>query len=314
VPAYDPEAGWERLAAVYREQPLALVLGAGVSEASGVPTWRALLATIARDACLDPEVVEWMLADGHSLPAIAAALEHACGSRAALVERLRAALYPPDAGSPADNATLQAVAAFCVVRAARRYAPNPGVAAIATTNIDTVLQDFVAERYGGAILRPVERASTPSALGGTPLYLLHGVLRRAGAGADEAPERVVLTEQDYFDVFDAPTSYLNYTTLHLLREHPCCFVGHSLTDENVRRLLHYSRKERVEALADAGRAREAHAPPRHFAILRRPQPAAVAALARLDVAALPIGSYDEIPDRLAWLYEARPARWTDVFP
>jgi hypothetical protein len=61
--------------------------------------------------------------------------------------------------------------------------------------------------------------------------------------------RVVLTEQDYFDFFNQPNSMFNYTFLYLLREFPCLFIGLSMQDENIRRMLHYSKLERMEALA-----------------------------------------------------------------
>ena len=46
---------------------------------------------------------------------------------------------------------------------------------------------------------------------------------------------MVLTEQDYFDVFNDNTRLFNYTLLHLLREHSAVFVGLSLQDENLHR-------------------------------------------------------------------------------
>ena len=34
-----------------------------------------------------------------------------------------------------------------------------------------------------------------------------------------------------------------YTLLHMFREYRCLFIGLSMTDENIRRLLHYSKDE-----------------------------------------------------------------------
>jgi hypothetical protein len=310
------ESAWERLAQVYAERPIALVLGAGVPQASGIPTWHELLCAIAERIGVDPAYVQAMQEQGHSLPAIASAFEHVCGGRERLVELLRAALYPARLDERTPNPTLRAVAALCTVRGAAGFAPNPAVAAVATTNVDCLLQDFVTRRYGAPLLRAVERASAEARGPATPIYPLHGVLRPDRREQD-ASDRIVITEQDFFDVFDAPTSYANYTMLHLLREHPCCFVGQSMIDENIRRLLHYSRKERAEALTherlDPSARDEALL--RHFAVMRRPLAPAAAALARLGVRVLEIEEHDEIAERFRALYELRPdARWDDVFP
>ncbi|HEU0079649.1 MAG TPA: SIR2 family protein [Longimicrobiaceae bacterium] len=63
-------------------------------------------------------------------------------------------------------------------------------------------------------------------------------MRRFHDLEDEAPDVRVFTEQEYFDFFNRPTSIYNYTFLHLLREFPCLFIGLSLKDDNIRRLLH----------------------------------------------------------------------------
>jgi len=64
---------------------------------------------------------------------------------------------------------------------------------------------------------------------------------------EEAPDIRVFTEQEYFDFFNQPISFFSYTFLYSLREYSLLFIGMSLKDENVRRLLHYSRKEMRES-------------------------------------------------------------------
>jgi len=79
----------------------------------------------------------------------------------------------------------------------------------------------------------------------------------------------VFTEQQYFDFFDRPNTLFNYTFLYLLREYSCVFVGMSMTDVNVRRLIHYCKSdvlrgylEENTATADAEEKST-----RHFALL-----------------------------------------------
>ena len=82
---------------------------------------------------------------------------------------------------------------------------------------------------------------------------------------------MVFTEQDYFNFYNDPTSLFNYTFLYLLREATCLFVGLSMQDENIRRMLHLSKMERVQDLIREGvkhkKARERSF--RHFVILKR---------------------------------------------
>jgi hypothetical protein len=147
----------------------------------------------------------------------------------------------------------------------------------------------------------------------------------------DAVEAVVLTEQDYYDFFNQPNSMFNYTFLYLLREYTCLFIGLSMEDENIRRLLHYSKLERLIALArKSGTSVEAlikkdekiiQAVGRHFTILlhsKDPQVdcAKEETLRPLGVNILWINRFSEIPSHLQDLYESIPEdsrHWTDVY-
>ncbi len=149
---------------------------------------------------------------------------------------------------------------------------------------------------------------------------MHGFLRFDVDGDDpseEAADQIVLTEQEYFDFFNRPTSLFNYTFLYLLREYPCLFVGLSMVDDNLRRLLYYSRIERESAYRSEGRVNRANKDAiRHFAILAK-KPSALAtyvegSLRQLGVTVLWIQSYDEIPHRFEEMYKATGGDWAVV--
>src|SRR5438552_886446 len=79
--------------------------------------------------------------------------------------------------------------------------------------------------------------------------------------ADEGTVDCVFTEQQYYDFFSRPYGVFSYTFLYLLREFSCVFIGMSMQDENIRRLLHYSVSDRLgESASTRKRAR-------HFALL-----------------------------------------------
>jgi len=152
---------------------------------------------------------------------------------------------------------------------------------------------------------------------------MHGFLRfdqKAKDRSKEAPDAVVLTEQDYFDFFNDPTSLFNYTFLSLLREFSCLFVGLSMQDENIRRLLHYSKKERVRSLENEGERDEAirRKSLRHFAIL--PRSGVTHIDCSIEESLLPLGTqvlwvddFSEIPKQFQEMYQAAGDGWNLVY-
>jgi hypothetical protein len=356
---------WTALAKAYREHGLVLVIGAGASVASGIPSWQDLLARIAnglrrrgdRDFAEGGRLVEDLRAsDRFSLAAIASLLRAKSGSERRFTERLRKALYAEFApyqlpksdrrawyaavrAACEPNTTLRAVAALCAIgcQSGRRvaYRRNPRIHAVVSFNVDTLLRAYVEARYGRpgghVLVRTVERASKEPSAKKTSIHHMHGLLRFDERVADEAADKLVFTEQQYFDFFNDPTSQFNYTFLYLLREHPCLFVGLSMRDDNIRRLLHYSRAERKLAHAEEERAlrragRRRGGPPegtdpsrRHFALLQCSSSAAVDALterslADLGTAVVWVDDFKAIPARLGRVYAAgRDGPWRLVY-
>src|SRR5829696_6637493 len=130
---------------------------------------------------------------------------------------------------------------------------------------------------------------------------MHGFLRyyaQAREAGDE-PSPCVFTEEEYFDFFNRPYSVFNYTMLYLLREYNCLFIGMSMQDLNVRRLLHYSTAE----LRGHGRTRPTRSGLRHFAMLKRPRDPELErlteiSLRRIGTRALWVEDFEEIPEHL----------------
>ena len=292
-----------------------------------------------------------------SLPMIASVIERRFGEqdRKAFVEKVRKALYRDflyregisDREAFVDhvrttNGTLHAVCTVCAVKGepAETYVSNPRIGAIVTFNLDQLVQSYIRSRFSDdarprkervKLVRTVERASAdPHAQSKgrqgvfiprrINVYHLHGYLRfDSGAGEPrKETDKITLTEQDYFDFFNDPMSIFNYTFLHLLREWSCLFIGLSMQDENIRRLLHYSTKERMESLRAEGRdpAKERKKSIRHFAILRREgsdvDRAREESLRLLGTKVLWVKDYSEIAVQLRAMYEEAGDDWGAV--
>jgi hypothetical protein len=332
---------WAHLGTVYQEHGVVLVLGAGVSTGSGLPSWSELLERLADGLGETESLFGDSGRSSVPLPVVASILQARCGSRTEFIKRVRETLYRdfpffPGGVTKANrgrlveeirrkNLTLRTVASLCARReiGQRGYTTNPRVRAVVTFNLDAVLQAYVYARYEKRLLRTIERASAQAFPERTNLYHMHGYLRfdqKAGNRMKEAPDAVVLTEQDYFDFFGDPTGLFNYTFLYLLREWPCLFVGLSMQDENIRRLLHFSKKERERGLKNEGRkAAQARLEVlRHFAILKRSDAprsdrAVEESLGGLGTSVLWIDDHAELEPRLRAMYEAAGPDWSLVF-
>jgi hypothetical protein len=335
------------LSQAYQKHGIVLATGAGIS-AGCVPTWKELLRRIA-EQCSPGEgdtLVNNLVAAGLSLPAIASILEGVCRNPGVYSERVRDALYRDfpffpqgiDPGDPTPflrlvqttNQTLVSVASLCACPAETpgMYSANPRVHAIVNLNLDSILRSYVHFRYPNSrVLRTIDRPSAGRVRGAIPVYHVHGFVRFDVDPAERhrhAPDLRVLTEQEYYDFFDQPTSLYTYTFLHLLREYSCLFIGLSMADDNLRRLLHYSNRERIQSYLREGRTSEegTDRSTRHFAILRTSQPVSTAGadpdlfiqtgLQRLGVRVLWVDSYDQIPSLLAELYDSAGGDWRAV--
>lgn len=220
------------------------------------------------------------------------------------------------------NSTLRAVASLCAVKSGDTFLPNSKIAGVVNFNVDSILRNCAHARYRTWLFKTVKGASATRSRERIPVYQMHGFIAYTENQQDEAGQRqeCVFTEQQYFDFFNRPHSVFNYTFLYLLREYQCLFVGMSMLDDNIRRLLHYSTKERRYVLsggssADGKPDRKAL---RHFAIMKRSGSRKVddlmdISLRRLGTLGLWIDDHSEIPDRLGYIYQDSEIDWDDVY-
>jgi len=338
---------WQQLEKAYKREGVVLVLGAGVSIGSNMPNWEQLISGVARK-CLDERgvsVVKELRQRDYSLPAIASVIERHFrqrGTQTQFLEYVREVLY---AGLPDEfyrqlmdeerkkrfaeliresNTTLRTVASFCAVKnQSDSYRANPLVHAVITFNLDAMLHSYINARYmqgERSFMRIIERPSSDYLPGRTNIYHMHGYLRFDSFAGDPSKESsdILFTEQEYFDFFNSPTSVFNYTFLYMLREHPCLFIGLSMQDNNLRRLLHYSKIERQRGLiAEGYKERIETRTLRHFAVMKREGEAIdewiETSLQPLGVRVVWVKEFEEIPERIAGVYNAAGVSWGDVF-
>jgi len=337
-------AGWKALEKTYDKRGLVIALGAGVSVGCGLPNWEELLKKLAFKCFGDRggSLFEDLKADGYNLPAIAGIIRaqdpdrFPADVREALYSHDEFKEYYPNGVTKSNrrsfisfihrcNPTLRAIAAMCAKKKQGKetYTINPRIHALINFNVDALLQAYTYARYEKRLIRTVERPSAGSRPGKISMYHMHGFLRFDDKSDDltkDAPDALVFSEQEYFDVFNEPTSLFNYTFLYLLREHSCLFIGLSLKDDNIRRLLHYSRMEREAAYEkELGKAPSARKIIRHFAILPKPNTSQLKNIVQKSLSMLgtrPIWISDfktEIPRGLGNLYSRGGLQWDTVY-
>jgi len=196
---------------------------------------------------------------------------------------------------------------------------------VMTLNIDALLEMYTRARFKVRVLRTVERASASASATRIHAYHVHGFMvrdlppkRRLEPRTVESDDRLVLTEQQYFDLFGSSSGFVNYTMLFLLREYRFLFVGLSMSDPNLRRALHYSFSERVRELRAEGESEpKARAEAtRHWAVMERKSPeldgAAQQLLGVLGVRPVWVQKWSDVPLLLRALYETTGHSWEKV--
>lgn len=244
-----------------RSGSVTLVLGAGVSISSGVPSWRQLLAGAWNKVHGAAPVPMWLVDAGVGLPhpmALQILLENleerlrpstkaesdpvSCGRRK-LADIVRNELY-----ASADLASASGSLAH-VVEAIRtdQSRSDRRIAQVISFNADDLLERFANFGYDhdlSPVVWPVSRPSFhprrgPCANGRPPIpiYHIHGYLPSSENPSRDAPDTLVFTDAQYWDSVGSPASFANRVVGSALHESHCIFLGVSMNDINLMRWL-----------------------------------------------------------------------------
>jgi hypothetical protein len=255
------DARMNELKKAFLEQGVAVILGAGVSMDAGAPSWGQLMGRLVLSVVhgkLEPGApvsdayLPFTELLARTLPTDQLIVAHytkraldaqGLDGDKQFVATLRQVLYARGK-DPRDSPLLNALAQVC---RGSSWQKAKGVRQLITYNYDVFVEEVLAHvKCPHETIRRHERAS------GThlPVYHPHGILHRVA----EKEDWVILSEDDYHREFAAPHSWSNIVQLNAFSQMRCVFVGLSMIDPNIRRLL------------GAAKTRNA---PQHFAFLRR---------------------------------------------
>ena len=148
-----------------------------------------------------------------------------------------------DFGSKGD------VAAFGYLSSLARLCTRPEIVAVVTYNYDTLLEYAVEclirapdcppemKRKPVPIARQIDRRREQSRKDRLDIYHVHGCLPPPGSLTHLADYPVVISQQDYARTMQDPYQWEDSSQLHFLRNFPCLFLGLSMSDWNMLRLL-----------------------------------------------------------------------------
>lgn len=242
------------LKSAFKEDQLVLFLGAGVSLSAGLPDWPTLLNRLTLDLLKTHPDIADSLADSNdfldyfrkespSSPLIAARFLR--DSIDKFADRVRRALYETYDGD-LHSELIGTIGKLCLPERARQ-----GLLAVVDYNFDDLIEKELHRRNVNHHVVICEEDS-PSR-DELPIYHPHGFLPSNGKLTPAHEASLVLSEDAYHSQFIDPYSWPNITQLNLLRNHVCLFLGLSMTDPNLRRLLEISQRKKPGA--------------RHYAVL-----------------------------------------------
>ena len=229
----------EKIKRAYQNEDVTLFLGAGVSIDAGIPLWSDLIKKLliymisakTKGRKLPKKVIEELYKLAYSnndespitqMRYIKAAftLEEYYG----LVHRV---LYSIKTNIKTD--LFDAIAKICKPQRACN-----GIKSIVTYNFDNLIEQKFVEKE--IEFHPVYRDADMPSLDNLNIYHVHGYLPQDN-NILSTDVNLIFSEEDYHRVYRDAYSWSNLTQLNSFRDSTCLFIGCSLTDPNLRRLL-----------------------------------------------------------------------------
>ena len=247
----------------YASDNLVLFLGAGASKDANIATWNNLISklfvalinkmmakdnkTITKEEC--DKIVDSLIKQKDQSPLLQARLLRR-GLETDFENLIRDILYK-DAKNSSD--LLKELAQLCV--------PNRGkigIQAIINYNFDDLIEKNLKRlrvKYHSIYAEGMIADSDEIGI-----YHVHGFLPQdKGEYKDLTKSLLVFSEEGYHKLLLEPYNWANFSQLNFLINHCCVFIGLSMTDPNLRRLLEIAAQKQMDGDTSC----------KHYAILKK---------------------------------------------
>lgn len=205
-------------------------LGAGVSASANILNWTNLLRGLFSDhnAICDKEYDKVFKEMDYSNLMMARYIQKSLSlNKTALVEKVRALLYSKHQESS------ELIDSIC-----RMIKAQEKVMSVITYNYDTLIEDNLNKINKRSFSVYKNNHADGSAF---PVYHVHGIVFQDSTST--ILENIVLSEEDYHEVYSKVFDWSNVEQLHALTRCTCFFIGLSMKDPNLRRLLEIAKEE-----------------------------------------------------------------------
>ncbi|WP_298650363.1 SIR2 family protein [uncultured Granulicatella sp.] len=218
------------------ESNFSIVLGAGVSLDYGALSWEKLIASFERELeeTVDIKFISNLKTEIGATDLISAQLYKELLKDRKFYNRIYSSLY-----SDFDESKLKkGTTLYEVARLLEEYSEGKNIT-ILTYNFDNFLELYL-ENYFKLVKYKViyNEKNIPNSV--IPIYHIHGYLPYDKEISQSFKESIVLTEDNYNYLYNSPYSWQIGTQMESFRKNNCLFIGCSLTDPNIRRLLKLS--------------------------------------------------------------------------
>lgn len=231
----------DQLKKSYKNKQLSLIIGSGVSKSCGLPNWNELLKELLIK-CFDYEIslpnleimAEYFIKENNQLIIARYIQQHLKNKdKNSFEETVRNTLY----NHPIEESTL--IREICQLFNSEM---NPSLDSIITYNYDDILETHL--RKLKIPHRVIHNVGMMPKEGEFPIYHVHGFLPKRNRLTSK--NKIVLSEEIYHKQYLDTYNWSNITQINKFSEKTCLFIGTSLTDPNMRRLLDIASLQRKD--------------------------------------------------------------------
>jgi hypothetical protein len=233
-----------RLIDSYEKEKMVLVLGAGVSMGFGLPNWDTLLqklmiTTIEKEQNVSTVLSKLFTNVFSPSPLIAGRYLQKFyeEKKISFEDAVRKVLYE-NIDIERQSDLMDEIVNFCVAPG-----KSPNLDSIITYNFDDILEQRLSKVGVQVPHKPIFGIGmNPD--GQLPIYHVHGYLQQKGKLTEQ--NQITFGESIYHKQYIDIYSWNNIVQINKFRDSNCVFIGSSLTDPNIRRLLDIAKKQKGE--------------------------------------------------------------------
>lgn len=222
---------WKKAYYSFQQGNVVLFLGAGVSKSTNMPDWYELLKGMCASNGWKPEDIEKLIQEYNGsdivLGRLIRLLLNLKSTDSEYMRRIRDNLY---SGNTLKEES-KLVDTLC------KLIKTGKVESIITYNYDDIMEYSLRKK--GQKCYPVCGNNTPENM--FPIYHIHGYIPRDDKSLNLSTP--ILSEETYHDIYADSYDWSNIEQLHAMNRRTCFFIGLSMRDPNLRRLLDISHRK-----------------------------------------------------------------------